>query len=268
MNEINTMDLIEINFKHINRHPWELARKAIVIELISKYISAQNRRIDVLDVGSGDAFLANSFTKLQNIEYTHCVDHKYTLDLKRKINSIYNNQNLKLYTNLNEIKNSKINFITLLDVIEHVPNDDTFLNNILKQPYINDNTYVLISVPAYQTLFSHHDNLLKHFRRYNLKKLKNTINKNNLEFIEGGYFFTSLLIPRFINMIFEKIKNKKGNHLQKVGNWKGRKTTTQVIKHILLFDYQIGKILRKVKINIPGLSCYVICRKSTIKKTI
>ena len=53
------MDLLEIT-DNKNRHPWEIARKIIVSKLIDK---TQKKNIKILDIGSGDAFLANSFTK-------------------------------------------------------------------------------------------------------------------------------------------------------------------------------------------------------------
>jgi len=259
------MDLLEINFEHINRHPWEQARQSIINRLLTKYTAKQDNKLNILDVGSGDAFLANGFTELPNIDNIHCVDTEYTDELRPKIHSIYNNSNLKLYANLSEVKLSNIGLITLLDVIEHVPNDNTFLNNILEQPFINDDALILISVPAYQVLFSQHDELLKHYRRYNLKSLKETLNKSNLEFIEGGYFFSTLIIPRCASLIFEKIRPKKLDQLKNLGNWDRGKTITYILKTILLIDYQIGRIFKKLKINIPGLSCYAICRKASTR---
>jgi len=252
------MDLREANFSNI-RHPWELARQAILLKLINKYIVKSDKKIKILDVGSGDAYLANSLAKTPSTDSICCVDNEYTEELKVYIQNTYKNKKTKLHISLEEVKTDIIDLITLLDVMEHVPDDTKFLNEILKQTYVKNNAFVLISVPAYQILFSHHDELLKHYRRYNLKQLKETVNRSDLEFIEGGYFFSSLIIPRIINLILEKLNIKKQSENSE--NWSGSKIITTLIKNILLFDYKIAQIFKKFSINVPGLSCYAICIK-------
>ena len=251
------MDLLEIT-DNKNRHPWEIARKIIVSKLIDK---TQKKNIKILDIGSGDAFLANSFTKRSKNYYTYCVDTEYTTELINEIEDGFKNKNLKLHSTLNDVKVDKIDITTLLDVIEHVPVDIDFLNGIISKPYINNTTHFIITVPAYNTLVSEHDELLKHYRRYNLKSLKQTVNKCNLDVIDGGYFFTILILPRLVQILLKKINIKKGKKNSTLGTWKGGKLITTIIKSILLLDYKINRCIKVLGINLPGLSCYVICKK-------
>lgn len=247
------MDLIEIT-NNSNRHPWEDARRIIA----SKFISSRKKKnIKLLDVGSGDAYLADDFTKKFHNCHSYCVDTGYTSEIKNKIENTYKNNNLNLYSSLKDVDVNTIDIVTLLDVIEHVPNDVDFLNSIISQPYINNDTFFIITVPAYQSLFSRHDELLKHYRRYSLPKLKETVTKCDLKFIDSGYFFFTLLIPRII----KKISSKSDEKLDNLGTWKGGKLTTTIIKSILLFDYKIGRVFKFIGINLPGLSCYIICQK-------
>lgn len=253
------MDLIEIT-GNIRRHPWEIARKLIVHKFISK-VKKQN--IKILDVGSGDAYVADSFTAKFNNCQCYCVDTGYTPELISKFKTDFNNKNLNLYPSLNDVKTDSVDIVTLLDVIEHVPDDVAFLKQIISQSYINDDTHFIITVPAYQTLFSKHDELLKHYRRYNLKKLKKTIKACDLKPIESGYFFSSLTIPRIAQLGLEKIKPNNNKNPENLGEWKGGKLKTALVKNILLLDYKIGSVLKYVGINLPGLSCYMICKKNT-----
>lgn len=255
------MDLIEIS-DNINRHPWEIARKTIVHKWISNIIQKEN--IEILDVGSGDAYLADSFTNAFSKSNAYCVDTGYTIDMINIIKHNFKNNNLNLYSSLNAVKVNDINIVTLLDVLEHVPNDVELLDQIVSQPYINSDTCFIITVPAYQTLFSKHDELLKHYRRYNLKKLKRTINECGLISIDSGYFFTTLIIPRILQLMVEKLISKNRNP-DNLGRWTGSKLSTSIIKNVLMIDYKIGEILKFVGINLPGLSCYIICKKQPIK---
>lgn len=251
------MDLLEIT-DNKNRHPWEIARKIIVNNLIS---SIEKNIINILDVGSGDAYLADNFTKEFYGSRSYCVDTEYTQFLINEIENTFENRNLNLYSSLGEVAVNTIGIVTLLDVIEHVPSDVDFLNDIIGQTYVNNNTFFIITVPSYQALFNRNDYLLKHYRRYNLAKLKKTVNKCDLKCIDSGYFFSILIIPRLIQIISEKTWSKKNKDIDNLSSWKHGKLTSAIIKNILLADYRIGRIFKFFGINLPGLSCYVICTK-------
>lgn len=255
--KIKSMDLIEIS-ENTNRHPWEIARKIIVNKWMSKLI--QKKKFKILDVGSGDAYLADSFTNAFPESIAFCVDTGYTIDMINTISNNLGNNNLNFYPSLEIVKGNDINIVTLLDVLEHVPNDVELLNKIINQPYINSETCFIITVPAFQSLFSNHDNLLKHYRRYNLRDLKRTINECGLKSFNSGYFFSILITPRVLQLIVEKVlaKNKRPDNL---GKWRGSKATTSLIKNVLLLDFKIGEFLKIIGINLPGLSCYIICKK-------
>lgn len=140
------MDLIESNFSIAQRHPWELSRSSIVSGLIKRCVRS-NRKKQILDVGSGDAYVAHGFTKTLNAE-CKCVDIGYTDDTIQKIKEIYNNPNLKLYGSLEDVHpKEEMDVVTLLDVIEHVPDDVAMINEIISSGLVGKETLVLITVP-------------------------------------------------------------------------------------------------------------------------
>lgn len=251
------MDLLEIT-DNKNRHPWEIARKIVVNKFINRI---EKKNIKLLDVGSGDAYLADSFTKKNLDVHSYCVDTEYTPTLINEIEKAFKNDNLNLYSSLNDVEVDTIDIVTLLDVIEHVPRDVDFLNDIIKRAYISDNTYFIITVPAFQTLFSRHDELLRHYRRYNLQQIKKKVIQCNLKLIDSGYFFSVLIFPRLLQLFIEKAQLKKNKELGNLGTWKGGKLITAIVKNILLLDYEIGRVFKLLGINLPGLSCYIICKK-------
>jgi len=255
------MDLVESNFDINARHPWELARFSIVSELINKHVVAsKNPRI--LDVGSGDAFVGNRFSEAIKNSTSFCVDIEYTPEIIKKIETSCKNPKLNLYSSLEQVKEaSKMDFVTLLDVIEHVPDDVKLMNDITSKPYISTETKFLITVPAFQKLYSSHDDLLKHFRRYDLDMLKKTIADSDMEFVEGGYFFASLMGPRMISVLKEKMIKKDTSELKHLGNWNKGKMVTDFFYNVMMYDYKAGRFLRRLGIPLPGLSLYAICKK-------
>jgi len=147
-----------------------------------------------------------------------------------------------------------------MDVIEHTEFDVDFLKTLAQNNAITNETTFLITVPAFNSLFSAHDTYLKHYRRYNNHELQKVAKQAGLEIKSSGYFFTSLLFIR----ILEKLKeNLFGEKEQKGLNEKQyNKKTAGIIKTFLLLDFGIMNIFNKLGIRIPGLSTYIICTKS------
>lgn len=82
----------------------------------------------------------------------------------------------------------KADFIIAMDVLEHIEDDINVLNSWVEN--LNDGGLVLITVPAFNHLWSNHDINLGHFRRYNINQLLNITSKVNLEPIKTHYAFS------------------------------------------------------------------------------
>ncbi|PPB74214.1 methyltransferase [Campylobacter hyointestinalis subsp. hyointestinalis] len=99
----------------------------------------------------------------------------------------------------------KFDLICLFDVLEHIEQDVNAINVI--KSHLNDNGILIISVPAYQWLFSSHDVLLHHFRRYTKRNLNALLNDNNFKCIKSTYFntflFPLIMVARIVD-IFKK----------------------------------------------------------------
>ena len=90
-------------------------------------------------------------------------------------------------------------------MLEHIKNDKNQIKKLATN--LSKNGHILITVPAYQFLFSSKDSTLKHFRRYN----KGTIQKIFSKFspIRLTYFNFFLFPPIAITIIICKILDIK-----------------------------------------------------------
>lgn len=251
------MDLVELSSYQTTRHPWETARLHIIKEFISSLPVTINQ---ILDVGSGDAFLANNLSAINNTCKVHCVDIEYTQLIMETIHNQFENNRLHLYNSLVSVAQPDFDLVTLLDVIEHVPDDEAFLKKIINQDYIKSGTHFIVTVPAFQSLFAQHDVLLKHYRRYNRNTLRESLETSGLTVLSSGYFFSSLVPPRITQLLTEKLKKKDTADLKNLGNWNHGTFFTSLVKSILIADYAFAKALKKIGIHLPGLSCYAICK--------
>ena len=71
---------------------------------------------------------------------------------------------VQIYTNLNKLNREKFDFVTALDVIEHIEDDREVLTQI--GDLLKTGGTLMVTVPAYQQLFSMHDAAIGHYRRY------------------------------------------------------------------------------------------------------
>lgn len=229
------MDLIESNIT--NRHPWELSRVESLIKEINKYkISG-----DVLDIGCGDCYFDYELLKSnQNINKLYGIDIYAKEEIKDGKYMVINDYK--------KLKNKKFDTIIMCDVIEHIENDADFLENTVKNLLKKDGK-IIITVPAYQKLFSKHDEELKHYRRYNIKMIKELCDKTSFKIKKFHYFYALLLFPRVIT----KMLNKDN----KANNWKYNENhiITKFIKCVLNIDYFICKKMNKLSF---GLSLFII----------
>jgi SAM-dependent methyltransferase len=90
----------------------------------------------------------------------------------------------------------KIRGVLLCDVIEHLPEPIAFLDKVRTSlPALER---VLLTVPARQELWSNWDQHYGHFRRYDLRLLRETLDAARFKPLHVGYFFHSLYLPALL----------------------------------------------------------------------
>jgi hypothetical protein len=80
----------------------------------------------------------------------------------------------------------------MMDVLEHVDDDMNFLSQYTYLMPLEG--WILITVPAFQFLWSGHDEFLEHRRRYTLGALEAMVQTAGLHIVDIRYFF-GLLFP-------------------------------------------------------------------------
>ena len=77
--------------------------------------------------------------------------------------------------------------VLFMDVLEHVDDDVGLLQSYVNK--IPQGSRLLISVPAFNLLWSSHDVFLEHKRRYKLNQVEEVIREAGLTVVRGAYYF-------------------------------------------------------------------------------
>ncbi len=252
------MDISEIqrieNYIPEKRHPWEITRARVIRSLVKA--NGYEPGSTITDIGSGDCFVLNEFRQNKMGSRFTAVDTAFTGPIIQKLKTTYPGIDA-FYNSLEEYDHSadtNSSWFLITDVIEHIESDENFLDTLNAISKKTSPAYCLVTVPAYQSLFSEHDKMLGHYRRYDLTQLKDLCTSHKMEIKDSGYFFFSLLLPRFI---FKRFNNKK---TKTIDHWSGGAFITKMLTTILWLDFKTGRLLKKMGINLPGLSCYCICK--------
>lgn len=237
------------------RHPWETSRKN-VLHTFLKQAKIKFPIDRIVDIGSGDAYVIHTLVEKGLAKEYYAIDTAYTPEVVAQLKKNNNNSQVVYFQNLREylskITSEKPTLFLCMDVLEHLEDEKIILDDLNKES--NDN-YYFFAVPAFQSVFSSHDVLLGHYRRYTLTQLNNLLTKNQFNIIDKGYYFTSLLLFRKLDKFLKKDKEAS------IDNWEAGKFKTTLINTMLTIDFKVSLLLKKIGITIPGLSCYCLCKK-------
>ncbi|MDX6689808.1 MAG: hypothetical protein QOG15_1265 [Solirubrobacteraceae bacterium] len=94
--------------------------------------------------------------------------------------------------------------VTCLDVIEHTPDDRVSLAELRR--VTRPGGYLLVTVPAYQALWSWHDEANLHYRRYGRRELHAAADGAGWEVLTDTHFNSLLLAPAAIVRLAQRYR--------------------------------------------------------------
>lgn len=176
-------------------HWWHKAKRELVSSFLKKNLLNKNKKI--LDVGCGTGKNLEAFSKFGEV---------WGLDNSSEAIAFCKKRGFKK-VNLGNIekmpyKKDSFDAAVALDVLEHV--DDTRalreINRILSEDGI-----LIVTVPAFEWLWSRWDEVLYHKRRYTEKTLSKTLRTNGFKVIRISYSYSFLVLPALIVRNIKKI---------------------------------------------------------------
>ncbi len=184
-------------------HWWFKVRAKIIIFLIDKSLASNSSNIKtVLNIGAATGKTSEILAKygeVTSLEYDKecCEFVNENLPMK-----VINGSIVEL-----PFADNSFDLVCAFDVIEHVEDDILALAEMKR--VCKPNGLVTVTVPAFMLLWSHHDIVNQHFRRYTKNNLQQLFTSNNLTYSVATYYNSILFLPIFMFRLFTKIIPQK-----------------------------------------------------------
>lgn len=146
-------------------HWWYIARRRILSALIGRKMNLpKDARILEIGCGTGHNFvMLEAFGEVDALELDGPARAIATKRLGRPVGDA-------ALPELRGVPDQSYDLIALLDVLEHIKDDHAALASIRKK--LKPGGRILITVPANKWMWSAHDTVHHHYRRYNEKSLR------------------------------------------------------------------------------------------------
>jgi SAM-dependent methyltransferase len=172
---------------HDTSHWWYRARREILSDYLARWggMPAQAR---ILEIGCGTGHnlpMLARFGEVDAIEIDEAAAAKASERLGKQVGSAP-------LPELEGVAPGSYDLVAVLDVIEHVEDDVAALQAIARA--LKPGGRILVTVPAHQWMWSAHDVVNHHKRRYSKRTLRAALTAAGLEWRKLGWF-NSLLFP-------------------------------------------------------------------------
>jgi ubiquinone/menaquinone biosynthesis C-methylase UbiE len=233
-------------------HWWFVVRLKILKSLIAK--QTLNTGIKILNVG-----VATGATSQMLKEYGEVTSLEFDKDCCDFVNentdlNVVNGSVLDLHYEANTF-----DLVCCFDVIEHVADDDKAIEELFR--VCKKDGLVFVTVPAFQFLWSKHDEVNHHFRRYTMKSFSRLIEQVDPHISYKTYFNAFLFLPIAALRILLKLIPEKQSGPTVSGSDFGR-IKNKFVNNLLLQIFNLEFRFLKLGLKYPaGVSLLYLMKK-------
>ncbi|MBU5611596.1 class I SAM-dependent methyltransferase [Geomonas azotofigens] len=227
-------------------HPWERARAGALAALLGTTL---HEGVKVLGVGCGDGDLCRTiFGGLRHKEVA-AVDPDLA---EARLRELESEPGVSYGREFPPGRNS-YDLTLIVDVLERVEDDRGYLKRVVRQ-HVAAKGRVLVTVPAFDALYSGQDWFRGNYRRYRLRQVEQLAWSAGLVVVSSGYLFGSLLIPKFLSS-----RLYHWGRVRDRGRWRWGRLLACAVGRVLEWDNAVMIALARVGILVPGATAWALC---------
>lgn len=237
------MDLKETDILGADiEHHWYYSSKAkAMMRLLRGTVPSR-----ILDVGAGSGFFSRYLLAHTTAKEAWCVDISYEADSDES-------EIGKTVHYRRSVVTINADLVLLMDVLEHVDDDVALLKDYVGR--VPRGSKFLITVPAFNFLWSGHDDFLEHKRRYTIGQLEESVLNAGLVVKHSAYYF-GMVFPIAATLRLTQKASSNGSHAHSQLT-KHHPIANAVLKFICDVELPFMKFNR-----VAGLSVFCLAEKA------
>lgn len=235
-------------------HWWFKARLNLLQIITHQLVTKIKNNPKILNAGA-----ATGATSIMLKKYGDVLSLEYDKDCAEFLSEILDEEILNNSLTSLPLEQQSLDLVCAFDVIEHIENHEEAIKEVNR--VLKDNGYIFLTVPAFNFLWSKHDEINHHFRRYRLNDLKKILKENGFAVEYCSYFNFFLFLPIVLIRLFSKVFPNK-QRAESTGS-DFEKLNTNLLNKLLYKVFLSESVLLKRRMNLPfGVSAIIIGKKS------
>lgn len=177
-------------------HWWWRVREEILVRKIRRVLGGDSGA-RILDVGCGAALFFNA---LQQFGHVEGVESDWA--------AVEQSGKWQSHIAVGELDEAGglFDLIVILDVLEHLQDPGQLLRRAARR--LAPSGRLLVTVPAFNWLWTAHDDINHHLRRYTAREMRRTLEHAGLVTVETSYLFQSLVVPKLLVRVKEALTSR------------------------------------------------------------
>lgn len=179
-------------------HWWWRVRERILLDAIRALVSQRGSNTRILDIGCGAGLFFDALEQFGHVEGIE--SDPIVVEQSGRWRSRIHLGGLETLP-----AGATFDLILALDVVEHIANPGTMLRHAAA--FLAPGGHILITTPAFNWLWTSHDRLNHHIKRYTAAEMCALVRTAGLEPTKTRYLFQSLVAPKLLVRMAEGLRH-------------------------------------------------------------
>lgn len=238
-------------YRFEDRYWWFVARRHLITSLLRAHYP-RDGRLKILDIGCGTGAMLDELAHFGHVVGADYAPEALQFCVTRGVGADLARADVRRLP----FADSSFDVVTAMDIVEHIDDDKAASCEIFR--VLKPGGRLLVTVPAFPSLWSEHDEALHHFRRYTAPHLKDLFQRAGLAVDKVSYTVTTLFpliwVFRQVNNLLPK-RRGEGEKQANLINFAGPVNAAL----LALSQWETGLIHRQ---NLPfGVTVVCVARK-------
>jgi len=198
-------------YRFEDRYWWFVARRHLITSLLGTYYP-QDGRLQILDIGCGTGAMLDELAPFGHVVGADFSPEALQFCITRGVGADLARADVRRLP----FADASFDVVTAMDIVEHIDDDKAAACEIFR--VLRPGGRLLVTVPAFASLWSEHDEALHHHRRYTVPRLKDLFQRVGLTVDKVSYTVTTLFPAIWVFRQVSNLLPKRSANSEKKAN--------------------------------------------------